>query len=69
MVYCFGDQVGAWCYAALAALGWTLHGIALAAVPVCILWMCNAMWLGRREIRLTADQAAAAETARAGAPT
>src|SRR3954451_13775880 len=68
VVYGLGDQVGAWSYAGLAALGWTLHDIALAAIPVCILWMGNAMWLGRREIRMATDQAAAAETARAATP-
>lgn len=63
VVYRFGDQVGAWSYAGLAALGWTLHDIALAAIPVCAVWLGNAIWLGRREIKMAADQAAAAEAA------
>ena len=58
VVYRFGDQVGAWSYAGLAALGWTLHDIALAAIPICALWLGNATWLGRRQTRMAADQAA-----------
>ncbi len=65
VVYRLGDQVGAWSYAGLVALGWTLHDIALAAIPICILWLGNAVWLGRREIRMAADRAAEAATATA----
>ncbi len=60
VVYRLGDQVGAWSYAGLAALGWSLHGIALVAIPVCALWLGNAVWLGWRETRMAAEQAAAA---------
>ena len=60
VVYRLGDQVGAWSYAGLAALGYTLHGIALVAIPVCALWLGNAVWLGRRETRMAAEQARAA---------
>jgi AAA family ATP:ADP antiporter len=66
VVYRLGDQVGAWSYAGLAGLGWTLHGIALVAIPVCVLWLGNAVWLGWRETRMAAEQAAA--TTRAAAP-
>lgn len=58
VVYRLGDQVGAWSYAGLAALGYTLHGIALVAIPVCVLWLGNAVWLGWRETRMAAEQAA-----------
>ncbi len=63
VVYRLGDQVGAWSYAGLVALGWTLHDIALAAIPICVLWLCNAVWLGRREIRMAADRSAEAAAA------
>ncbi len=61
VVYRLGDQVGAWSYAGLVALGWTLHDIALAAIPICLLWLGNAVWLGRREITMAADRAVDAE--------
>jgi AAA family ATP:ADP antiporter len=53
-VYRAGDQVGAWTYAGLAALGLTLTGIAWAAVPMCIAFLAVGLWLGRRESALAA---------------
>lgn len=61
VVYRLGDQVGALSYAGLAALGWTLRDIAIAAVPLSALWLLNAAWLGRREGRMAAARAAEAE--------
>ena len=52
-VYRLGDQVGAWSYAWLGALGLALPGIALyVAVPVSAAWLINAFWLGKRQERL-----------------
>ncbi len=55
VVYRLGDQVGAWAYAGLLALGLTLSGIAFATVPVAAAWLVNAFWLGRRQERLARD--------------
>ncbi len=69
VVYRLGDQIGAWSYAGLVALGWDLRGISYAAIPISALWLLNAMWLGRRETGMAEERAAAAEIARAGAST
>jgi AAA family ATP:ADP antiporter len=61
-VYRLGDQVGAWSYAGLGALGLALPGIALyVAVPLSAIWLANAFWLGRRQEQLA--QAAAGQEA------
>lgn len=60
VVYRAGDQAGAWSYAGLGMLGMGLPGIAIAAVPLSLLWLFNGLWLGRRQEKL-----AAAEPARA----
>ena len=54
VVYRLGDQVGAWSYAGLMALGWGATRGALVAIPLSALWLVNAMWLGRRQERLEA---------------
>lgn len=56
-VYRAGDQVGAWSYALLAALGLGVSGVALAAVPVSVAWAVNALWLGRRQEALAPTRA------------
>ena len=56
-VYRAGDQVGAWSYAGLAFFGLGLAGISLAAVPICIVWLVNGLWLGRRNEALARDPA------------
>jgi AAA family ATP:ADP antiporter len=58
-VYRAGDQVGAWSYAALAFFGLGLGGISLAAVPICLVWLVNGFWLGRRNEALARESAAA----------
>jgi len=47
-VYRAGDQVTAWTYGGLTALGMGLAGIAWAAVPVSLVFLALAIWLGRR---------------------
>lgn len=54
VVYRLGDQLGAWSYAGLGLLGLGMTGISLVAVPISILWLVNALWLGRKQKRLEA---------------
>jgi len=56
-VYRAGDQVGAWSYALMAALGLGVAGVAWAAVPIAVVWVAVAWWIGRGHQR--AEQAAA----------
>ena len=51
-VYRGGDQVGAWIYAGLAAVGLTLAGISFAGIPFATVWFLLAVWLGRRQAEL-----------------
>ena len=51
-VYRGGDQIGAWTDTALRAAGLGMAGIAFAAVPVCLVWLGNALWLARRNAAL-----------------
>ena len=48
-IYRLGDQMGAWSYAGLGALGITLTSISVVAVPASIAWLINGLWLGRRQ--------------------
>ena len=49
VIYRLGDQVGAWSYAGLGAVGIALTGISMVAVPVSIVWLVNGLWLGRKQ--------------------
>jgi len=49
VVYRLGDQVGAWGVAGLKAIGAGAGELALAAIPVALVWLGNALWLGRRQ--------------------
>jgi len=48
-VYRVGDQVGAWSYAALGALGLGAAAISMVAVPLAAAWLGVGLWLGRRQ--------------------
>ncbi|MEJ7813155.1 MAG: hypothetical protein WKG32_22285, partial [Gemmatimonadaceae bacterium] len=48
-VYRAGDQLGAWGYAGLAALGLALTGISWVAVPLSAAFLALGVWLGRRQ--------------------
>ena len=48
-VYRFGDQVGAWSYSGLGALGLGAAAISLLAVPLAAIWLVIGMWLGRKQ--------------------
>jgi AAA family ATP:ADP antiporter len=47
-VYRFGDQVGAWSYAGLGALGLGAAAISLVAVPLAAAWIVIGLWLGHK---------------------
>jgi AAA family ATP:ADP antiporter len=49
VVYRSGDQIGAWMYAGLAALGLGLVGISYVAVPLSAIFLWLGVWLGRRQ--------------------
>ncbi|MCR0982085.1 NTP/NDP exchange transporter [Roseomonas populi] len=59
VVYRGGDQVASWSYAGLIALGLSMTGISIVAVPLSVAWLALSFWLGRRQER--------AELAEAGA--
>ena len=54
VVYRLGDQVGAWSYAGLGAIGIAMTGISLVAVPISMVWLVNSLWLGRKQKTLEA---------------
>ena len=64
VVYRGGDQVGSWSYAGLAALGLGMTGVAVVAVPLSVLWLALSFWLGRRQERAEAGEAAPAAAPR-----
>ncbi|MDP1932280.1 MAG: MFS transporter [Gammaproteobacteria bacterium] len=47
-VYRVGDQVGAWSYTAMGWLGLGVSSLAISMVPVSVVWLVLALWLGRR---------------------
>jgi AAA family ATP:ADP antiporter len=47
-IYRVGDQVGAWSYRLMGGLGLGASGLAATMVPVSLLWLLVALWLGRR---------------------
>ncbi len=57
-VYRAGDQIGAWSFAGLAALGLSTAALAWFMAPVAGVWMLVALWLGRRQKVLAADRQA-----------
>ncbi len=58
-VYRLGDLLGAWGVKGLSALGAGATEVALVAIPIALLWLVNALWLGRRqEARARAQEAA-----------
>ncbi len=59
-VYRLGDQAGIWLAAALTAWGWSLTAVSLVAVPLSVIWLANALWLGRQQERRAAATPAAA---------
>ena len=60
-----GDQLGAWGYAGLGAVGLTLSGIAFVSVPIVGVWLMVSLWLGAKQTAMHREQA----DAESGAPT
>lgn len=58
VVYRAGDQVGAWSYALLAALGLGGAEVAATAVVLSIAWLVNGLWLGRKQEAMAAAKLA-----------
>ena len=58
VVYRTGDQLGIWSASLLSTLGLGTTGVALVAIPIAALWLLNALWLGRRQDLLAAEQEA-----------
>jgi AAA family ATP:ADP antiporter len=52
VVYRLGDQVGVWSSALITMAGLGAGAVAWAAVPLSLIWMGNAWWLGRRQEQL-----------------
>lgn len=50
VVYRVGDQLGAWSFAGIAALGLGSTAVAVTAVPLSVAWLLNGLWLGRRQL-------------------
>lgn len=61
-VYRTGDQIAAWTYAALSALGLGLSGIAWVAVPLSAIFVALAIWLGRTEEKMAVASRGSPET-------
>jgi AAA family ATP:ADP antiporter len=61
VIYRAGDQIGAWAYAPMAAMGLGIAGISAVAVVLSLVSVANAVYLGRRQQeRVVAQQSAAA---------
>jgi len=50
-VYRAGDQVGAWSYPVLRALGLGLAGVSAVGIPLAASWVALSVWLGRRQAK------------------
>ncbi len=53
-VYRLGDQLGAWSWAGLSALGLSVAGVSMAAFPLGLAWLTLSIWLGKkmRQVRI-----------------
>lgn len=51
VVYRLGDQLGAWSFTGLAALGLGASAVSLVAVPLSAAWLASSLWLGRAQER------------------
>jgi AAA family ATP:ADP antiporter len=62
-VYRVGDQIGAWSYPAMAAVGLSMSGLSYSMIPLSIAWLALALWLGRKYLRFHRAPDASKETA------
>ncbi|HEX8280190.1 MAG TPA: hypothetical protein VF551_02335, partial [Chthoniobacterales bacterium] len=56
--YRAGDQLGAWSYGGLSALGLGISAISYLAVPIVAIWCAIGVWLGRRQLALSREREA-----------
>src|ERR1700730_807482 len=54
--YRTGDQIGAWLYGGLHALGLELRSISFAAIPLAAVWCALSLWLARKQVALARAQ-------------
>jgi AAA family ATP:ADP antiporter len=52
--YRVGDQIGAWSYPAMVALGLSVSGLSFSMIPLSLAWLALALWLGRKYLRFQA---------------
>jgi AAA family ATP:ADP antiporter len=52
-VYRFGDQVGIWFSALLSWIGLSATNVAFTSVPIALIWLTLAIWLGKQQVALT----------------
>jgi len=55
--YRVGDQIGAWSYGGLHAMGLGLSSISFIAVPVAAGWCALSIWLGKRQVEMSKARA------------
>ena len=55
--YRVGDQIGAWSYGGLHAMGLGLSSISFIAVPVVAGWCALSIWLGKRQVEMAKARA------------
>ncbi len=58
-VYRAGDQIGAWSQKLLHVLGFGMAGMAFSAIPVAVVWLFVALWLGRQQTGIAESRSAA----------
>ncbi|KAG0163828.1 hypothetical protein DFQ30_010895 [Apophysomyces sp. BC1015] len=51
-----GDQLGAWVYAGMGALGLCVGTISFAMIPLTVFWLIDGVWLGHQQEKLAAAQ-------------
>jgi AAA family ATP:ADP antiporter len=57
LCYRVGDQIGAWSYGGLHALGLALSSISFVAVPIVAGWCLLSLWLGKKQNELAEAKA------------
>jgi AAA family ATP:ADP antiporter len=55
-IYRTGDQIGAWSYPLVGALGLGLAGSSFVAVPLAGGWLVLSLWLGRKQMALLRER-------------
>ena len=61
-VYRLGDQLGAWTYQPLFWLGMSMASLAFLMVPVSVVWLLLALWLGKSYRKYYAEDSAGPDT-------